>query len=99
MLSKDEILSTLINRKEVLKSLGAARLGLFGSFVRNTPNPESDIDIIIEFENGRKTYDNFISIAYFLEDIFKTKVELVTLNSLSSYIKPYILKEVEYVSF
>ena len=75
------------------------RLGLFGSFVREEPRSESDVDVLVEFEPGRKTFDAFMQLAFFLETLFGRRVELVTSESLSPYIGPHILREMEYVSF
>ena len=51
----------------------------------------------MEFEQGKKTFDNFIQLSFLLEDLFKRRVELVTIESLSPYIGPHIMSEVEYV--
>jgi predicted nucleotidyltransferase len=59
---------------------------------------ESDIDLIVEFLPNQKKYDNFIGLAYFLEDVFKRKVELITRASLSKHIKPHVDNTIEYVS-
>ena len=75
------------------------KLGLFGSFVREEQGVESDVDLLVEFEPGKKTFDNFIQLSFFLEDLFKRRVELVTSESLSPYIGPHIMNEVEYVTF
>lgn len=58
---------------------------------------DSDVDILVEFDTGKRTYDNFIDTCFLLEDLLGRRVELVTIDSLSPYIKPYVLKEVEYV--
>ncbi|GAB4495803.1 MAG: hypothetical protein OHK0052_04210 [Anaerolineales bacterium] len=50
---------------------------------------------MIEFERGKKIYDNFAQLAEFFEKSLGRNVELVTYESLSPYIKPHILKEVE----
>jgi predicted nucleotidyltransferase len=68
------------------------RIGLFGSFARGEEKDTSDVDIMVEFEEP--TFDNFMRLAFFLEDLFGRRVELVTPDSLSSYIGPYIRKEV-----
>jgi len=70
---------------------------LFGSFVREEQRSGSDIDVLVEFEQGQKTYDNFMQLSLFLEDLLQRKVELVTPESISPYLKPYIISEVEYV--
>lgn len=96
---KDEILEVILNHQENIKGYGVKRLGLFGSFVRQEQNEESDIDILVEFEEGKKTFDNFIQLSFLLEDSFKRRVELVTTEALSPHIGPHILNEVEYVTF
>jgi predicted nucleotidyltransferase len=54
--------------------------------------------VLVEFEPGHKTFDAFIQLAVFLEELFERHVELVTPESLSPYIGPRILKEIEYVT-
>lgn len=97
-LSKEKIIETLILNSDKIKGFGVNKIGLFGSFARNESKPQSDIDFIVEFDREKKNYKNFIHLAYFLEDLFKTEVDLLTPNSLSPYLKPYIYKEIEYVS-
>mgnify|MGYP006274737059 CR=1 FL=1 len=97
--SKKEI-SELINKnKDQIQKFGARSIGLFGSFISDQHTDKSDADIIVEFDQGKKNFDNFISLAYFLEDLFERKVELVTPESISKYLKPHILKNTEYVPF
>ena len=96
---KEEIFAFVKANKLKLSQYGVKKIGLFGSFVRNEQKEESDIDILVEFEKENLNYDNYINLAYFLEDSLGTKVDLLTIDSLSPYIGPNILKEVEYVSF
>ena len=95
---KEEILNKLHENRGKLQTLGVRRLGLFGSFVRGEQKSGSDIDLIVEFESGKKTFDNFMNLSFFLEDLFRRRIELITTESLSPYIGPHILKETEYVS-
>jgi len=95
---KEDVLKRLRKNRSQLQAFGVKRIGLFGSFVRGEQKNISDIDLIVEFEPGKKTFDNFMALSFFLEALFQHKVELVTAESLSPYIGPYILKEVEYVS-
>lgn len=94
--TKEEILSLLREQQAELRRFGVKRCGLFGSFVRNAPQNQSDVDILVEFEPGQKTFDHFMQLAFFLEDLFGRKVDLITTESLSPYIGPHILREVEY---
>ena len=93
--TKDDVLNRLKNLKRQLKSLGVKRLGLFGSFVRNEQVPASDVDVLLEFEPGRKSFDNFMRIAFLLEEVLERPVELVTTEALSPHLSPRILNEVE----
>jgi hypothetical protein len=97
-LTKRKIINSIERSRTQLASLGVKSIGLFGSFVRERAGRESDIDLLVEFDSAKKTFDNFIDTCFFLEELLGRKVELVTTDSLSPYIKPYILKEVEYVT-
>jgi hypothetical protein len=97
ILTKDTIVSGLRKSRRKLLSYGVRSIGLFGSFARGQARPESDVDLLVEFDPNKKTFDNFIDTCFLLEDLFGRKVELVTKESLSIYISPYILREVEYV--
>jgi len=97
-LHRDSILKMLSANKHQLAAYGVNRIGLFGSYVRNEAAPKSDIDLLVDIQKEKKTFANFLSLNYFLEDLFGKKVELVTTQSLSPYIGPHILKTVEYVS-
>lgn len=96
--TREQILDLLRQHQEELRRLEVGRCGIFGSFARNTPHEGSDVDILVEFQPGKKTFDNFMNLAFFLEDLFGRRVELVTTESLSPYIGPAILSEVEYAS-
>ena len=98
-LDKNSIIQTLYSHRKELKDFGVDRIGLFGSYYTNNAHPNSDIDFLVEIQKERKTFRNFMALAYFLETIFQKKVDLVTTQSLSPYIGPHILKSVEYVSF
>ena len=94
---KQEIFGLLRGREDKIRSLGVKRLALFGSFARGEQNPDSDIDVLVEFERDQKSFDHFIHLAFFLEELFKRPVELVTPESLSPYLKPHITQNIEYV--
>lgn len=97
--TKSEILTLLKDRSVEIKKFGARRVGLFGSFVRNESNSGSDIDFVVEFDKQKKTFDNFMGLALFLEDHTGRKVELLTPESIHPAMKSNIEKQIEYVSF
>jgi len=94
--TKQDILNALDRNRSQLAAFGVRRIGLFGSFVRGEQRPDSDIDLLVEFEPNQKTFDHLMELSFFLEDLFPNRIELVTPESLSPYIGPHILKEVEY---
>lgn len=96
--TKRDVLNTLRQNSARLRALGVKQLGLFGSFVREEQRSASDIDLLVEFQPGKKTFDNFIELSFLLEDLLQRRVELVTTESLSPYLGPHILREVQYVS-
>jgi predicted nucleotidyltransferase len=95
---RDHLVAVLEKHTTQIKACGIARLGIFGSYATGKPDNESDVDVLVEFEPGKKNFDNFIGLATFLEELFDRRVELVTRESLSPYIGPRILEEVEYVT-
>ena len=95
---KHTILKTLADHHQQLRGYGVMKIGLFGSFVRNEASSSSDIDLLVDIEKEKKTFRNFMSLSYFLEELLQHKVDLVTLQSLSPYIGPHILKSTEYVT-
>lgn len=94
---KESIFKHILFEQEKLAFYGVKNIGLFGSFVRGDQTSESDIDILVEFVPEKHTFDNFMEVLFFLEDILGRKVELITPEALSPHIGPYILKEVERV--
>lgn len=98
VLTRESIIGSILNSKAMLNSFGVKSIGLFGSFVREQGSLDSDVDILVEYYPDKRTFDNFIDTCFFLEEVLGRKVDLVTTDSLSPYIKPYVLTEVEYVS-
>ena len=81
-----------------LHALGARRIGVFGSFARETATPQSDVDVYVEFSEGMKTYDNFYAIYELLRELFGRPIDLVTDGALSEKKARLILPTVCYAS-
>ena len=92
----DEILKRLEESVEAIKKFGAKRIGIFGSYARGEEKEESDLDVLVDFEGGKKTFDNYMDLKFFLEDLFGCKVDLVIREAIKPRLKPYILSEVRY---
>lgn len=96
VLTKHFIKQTLSDNRETLRNFGVKRIGLFGSYVSGKAHSSSDIDLLVELE--RLTFNDYMGLTLFLEDLFEKKVDLVTHNSVKPRLKPYVEKEVEYVT-
>jgi len=88
----------LLKKNDVIikKNFHVRKIGIFGSFARSEEKAESDVDVLVEFEEGYKTFDNFIELKYFLEELFVRSVDLVTVSALKPQLKEDILQEVVY---
>ena len=97
VITKKDAFDRIAGCNRQLHRFGICAIGVFGSFSRDQANDQSDVDILVQFDAEKKTFDNFIETCFLLENVLGRKVELVTEESLSPYLKPYIMKELEYV--
>jgi len=93
-ISSEKIMNMLKDNNEILRKYEVKRIGLFGSFARGDQKKNSDIDFLVEFE--KPVFENFMDLAFYLEELFGRKVELITNGNLSPYIQPYVEKEVKW---
>ena len=92
--TKAEVIERLQQQRAQLRALGVARLGLFGSFVRDEAGPASDVDLLAELEDKALTLNGYFATVDFLEELLGRSVEVLTPGSLSRHIGPHILREV-----
>ena len=71
------------------------KLALFGSVLREDFKPESDVDVLVEFEQGHVPGLAFFSMEKELSEILNHKVDLNTLQFLSPYFRDQVLAEAE----
>jgi len=71
------------------------RLSLFGSVLRDDFRPDSDVDVLVEFEPGTRIGLKFFAIEMELSRILGHKVDLNTPNSVSPYFREEVLAEAE----
>jgi len=94
----EHIKRILEDNKAILKDkFKVIEIGIFGSFVRGEETLTSDIDILVDFEQEGKTFDNYIELKYFLEELLGIKVDLVMKGALKQELIDIILKETVYV--
>lgn len=92
-LTRADVEASLANAQTEILGLGVRRLALFGSVSRDAAHADSDVDLLVEFAPGQKTYDRFAELGELLERLLSRPVELVTPESLSPYLKRYILAD------
>lgn len=97
--TKQDVIERLQQARERIFALGARRIALFGSVVRGEARPESDVDLLVQFDREQKTFENFMELSFMLEELLGRRVELVTTEALSPFIGPHILREAEDVLF
>ncbi len=93
--SKTKVLSKLREHMEELRKFGVKRIGLFGSYARDEQNEESDVDLVVEFEEGKATLDNFLGLAEYLEGLLGRRVDLITVEGLRHIRITHVRKEIE----
>lgn len=93
-LTRQDIQQRLKEHQDVLKKYTVRKIGVFGSYARGEQKADSDLDFLVTFE--QPTFDNFMELAFYLEELFGREVDLITEGSLSPFIKPYVEREVQW---
>ena len=96
-MKRDDVVRLLAGRWHEFARFGVESLALFGSVAREENQPGSDVDILVEFE-GRATFDRYMGLKFFLEDLLGCRVDLVTNKALKPRMRPYVEKEAVYVT-
>lgn len=96
-MNQETVISTLKEHLETLHNLGVKSLELFGSVARNEARPDSDLDFLVEFE-GQITFDAYMDLKFFLEDLFTKKVDLVIKEDLKPQIREVVINQAIHVA-
>lgn len=92
----DPLLQIRQNLHTIRERYGVARIGVFGSVVRGEATRASDIDILVEFREGEETFDHFMDLKFYLEDLLGRPADLVITDTLKPRIRSTVLGEVVY---
>jgi predicted nucleotidyltransferase len=76
----------------VLREHGVRRAGIFGSTARGEARPDSDLDLLVEFEEGRSLLD-LVDLRLVLEDLLGREADVVTYASLHPQLRKKVLEE------
>lgn len=90
-MNRQFVLDTLSQqRDEIMRTYGLRRLAIFGSIARDEFGEDSDLDVLIEFNEGEATFEHYMDLKFHLEDHFGVKVDLVTEYSLRPEFRSYV---------
>ena len=91
-LNRKELIALLRGRAPDLQRFRVKSLDLFGSLARDEGQPGSDVDLLVEFD-GAATFDQFMDLKFFLEDLLSRRVDLVTRAALKPRMRPIVERE------
>jgi uncharacterized protein len=94
----EEVRRQILDNRQAIRKYGVNKIGFFGSVVRGQQRKDSDIDLLVFFDEGRLSFNNYMDLNFYLEDLLHTKVDLLTPEQISPHIMPYIQKEIRYES-
>lgn len=92
-MEREEVLAIIAAHRKQLQKLGVKSLNLFGSVARNEARPDSDIDLLVEF-NQQGGFFQLLQVQYYLEDILGCSVDLGTQDALREHLREPVLKDV-----
>jgi hypothetical protein len=95
LMTAQEILDVLSTHSGELSQYGVRKIGLFGSYSRGNPTPDSDMDFLVALDP--KTLRNLMNLQALLEDLFQSKIDVVLEENLRDELRPYVLPETQYV--
>lgn len=93
-LNRERVLAALTVERQRLRALGVRRIALFGSMGRGEATEVSDLDVLVELD--RKSFDAYMDVKEFLEDLFGRPVDLVLADGIKPRLRPTILREAVY---
>jgi hypothetical protein len=89
---RDQAILLLTTHREFLRGLGVKSLNLFGSVARDEAKPDSDIDLLVEF-NQPKGLFQILEVKFYLEDLLGCSVDLGTEQALREHARDIVLRE------
>jgi len=94
---RDEILETLRAHRAEIRAFGVSRVALFGSLARGEERPDSDADILVEFDQPVGFF-TFARLQRYLEELLGRPVDLVTPGAIRPEMRAAIMGEALYAA-
>ena len=90
-LNRENVFAVLDQNREAIRHFGVERMGLFGSCARGDDAEPHDLDFVVELKT--KSFDAYMDLKFFLEDLFQCKVDLVIEGTIKPRLQSRISKE------
>jgi len=88
---REDVIRSIAEHLPELKRFDVRSISVFGSVARDEATPDSDVDVLVEF--GRATFDGYMGLKFFLEDLLGVRVDVATLASLKPRARERALRE------
>ena len=92
-IKEDVLVKLKENLPDIRERFFVDTIGIFGSVSRGEDTSESDVDVLYRFSEGKCSFSVFLDFADYLENLFHRKVDLVSLDFIDPYVKPYVEKD------
>ena len=97
-MTREDALDTLNAHLDQIRQYGVEKIGIFGSVARSEADAGSDIDLLVGFLKGQKSFDHFMDLREYLESLFSGhKVDLVIDEALKPRIRASVYRDAVYV--
>lgn len=97
-MTREEVLERIRGRwDEIRQRFDVEDLAVFGSVARDEAGPDSDVDVLVRF-SGPATFDGFMDLKFYLEDLVGLRVDLVTQKALRRELRPKVEREAVHVA-
>ncbi len=96
-MKRDEVVQRLKAQRSQFIRFNVKSLALFGSVARDEARPDSDVDILVDF-NGPATFDQYMTLKDFLQSLLGHPVDLLTRKSIRPELAPYVEQDTLHVA-
>jgi predicted nucleotidyltransferase len=90
-MKRDEVIRRIREHLSELERYDVRSIAVFGSVARDEARPDSDVDVLVEF--GRATFDGYMGLKFFLEELLGTRVDVATPASLKPRVRERVQRE------